>query len=46
MLLKQAERMVGLRFSALADAIPLELVRKWDAQAQDAASDHEKAQTP
>ena len=44
-LLKQAERMVGLRFSALADAIPLELVRKWDAQSQDATSAHEGTQT-
>jgi type VI secretion system protein ImpA len=30
-LLKQAERMVGLRFSQLADAIPLDLLQKWDA---------------
>lgn len=30
-LLKQAERMVGLRFSQLADAIPLDLLRRWDA---------------
>ncbi len=30
-LLRQAERMVGRRFSELADVIPLELVRKWDA---------------
>lgn len=30
-LLKQAERMTGLRFSQLADAIPLDLLRKWDA---------------
>lgn len=30
-LLKQAERMVGQRFSQLADAIPLDLLKKWDA---------------
>ena len=30
-LLKQAERMTGLRFSQVADAIPLDLLRKWDA---------------
>lgn len=30
-LLKQAERMTGLRFSLVADAIPLDLLRKWDA---------------
>lgn len=30
-LLKQAERMVGQRFAVLADAIPLDLLRKWDA---------------
>lgn len=30
-LLKQAERMVGLRFSQVADAIPLDLLRQWDA---------------
>lgn len=30
-LLRQAERMVGRRFSEVADAIPLDLVRKWDA---------------
>ncbi|MGJ7615121.1 MULTISPECIES: ImpA family type VI secretion system protein [unclassified Variovorax] len=30
-LLGQAERMVGRRFSEVADAIPLDLVRKWDA---------------
>lgn len=29
--LKQAERMVGQRFSQVADAIPLELLQKWDA---------------
>lgn len=29
-LLKQAERMVGLRFSQVADSIPLDLLRKWD----------------
>lgn len=30
-LLGQAERMVGRRFCELADVIPLDLVRKWDA---------------
>jgi type VI secretion system protein ImpA len=29
-LLKQAERMVGKRFSQVADAIPLDLLQKWD----------------
>ncbi|MGJ7578663.1 ImpA family type VI secretion system protein [Variovorax sp. RHLX14] len=31
-LLKQAERMVGQRFVQVADAIPLELLRQWDAR--------------
>lgn len=31
-LLRQAERMVGRRFSEVADAIPLDLVRQWDAE--------------
>jgi len=30
-LLKQAERMVGQRFSEVADAVPLELLRRWEA---------------
>lgn len=30
-LLKQAERMVGKRFSQVADSIPLDLLQKWDA---------------
>lgn len=30
-LLKQAERMIGRRFCEVADAIPLDLLRKWDA---------------
>ena len=30
-MLKQAERMVGQRFVQVADAIPLELMRTWDA---------------
>jgi type VI secretion system protein ImpA len=30
-LLKQAERMVGKRFSQVADAIPLDLLQKWDS---------------
>lgn len=29
-LLKQAERMVGKRFSQVADSIPLDLLQKWD----------------
>ncbi|SFN36180.1 ImpA family type VI secretion system protein [Variovorax sp. OV329] len=33
-LLLQAERMVGKRFSQVADSIPLELLRKWEAEAQ------------
>lgn len=35
-LLGQAERMVGRRFSEVADAIPLDLVRKWDAAGEGA----------
>jgi type VI secretion system protein ImpA len=35
-LLRQAERMVGRRFSEIADAIPLDLVRKWDAGGESA----------
>jgi type VI secretion system protein ImpA len=31
-LLKQAERMVGKRFSQVAHAIPLELLQKWEAE--------------
>jgi type VI secretion system protein ImpA len=31
-LLRQAERMVGKRFSQVADAIPLDLLQKWEAQ--------------
>lgn len=30
-LLKQAERMVGKRFSQVADAIPLDLLKKWES---------------
>ena len=30
-LLQQAERMVGKRFAQVADAIPLDLLRKWDS---------------
>ncbi|RIX85499.1 type VI secretion system protein TssA [Acidovorax cavernicola] len=33
-LLKQAERMTGLRFSQVADAIPLDLLRKWDSDGE------------
>lgn len=33
-LLKQAERMVGKRFALVADAIPLDLLRKWDAEGE------------
>ena len=32
-LLRQAERMVGQRFALVADAIPMDLLRKWDAEA-------------
>lgn len=35
-LLKQAERMVGQRFVQVADAIPLELLRQWDARGMEA----------
>lgn len=31
-LLKQAERMVGKRFSQVADSIPLELLKKWESE--------------
>lgn len=34
-LLKQAERMVGKRFSQVADSIPLDLLQKWDASEDD-----------
>jgi type VI secretion system protein ImpA len=34
-LLKQAERLVGRRFAEVADAIPLDLLQKWDAQGTD-----------
>lgn len=33
-LLKQAERMVGLRFALVADAIPLDLLQKWDSEGE------------
>jgi type VI secretion system protein ImpA len=36
-LLKQAERMVGKRFSQVADSIPLDLLQKWENE-QDAAT--------
>ena len=35
-LLKQAERMVGQRFIQVADAIPLDLMRQWDARGTEA----------
>lgn len=31
-LLKQAERMVGKRFSQVADSIPLDLLQKWESE--------------
>ncbi|MDI3383527.1 ImpA family type VI secretion system protein [Xenophilus aerolatus] len=34
-LLKQAERMVGKRFSQVADAIPLDLLHKWESADDD-----------
>ncbi|MDM0112106.1 type VI secretion system ImpA family N-terminal domain-containing protein [Variovorax sp. J22R133] len=37
-LLLQAERMVGKRFSQIADSIPLDLLRKWDSEESDGAS--------
>jgi type VI secretion system protein ImpA len=37
-LLKQAERMVGKRFSQVADSIPLDLLRKWEAEEEGSAS--------
>jgi len=33
-LLKQAERMVGQRFALVANAIPLDLLQKWDAEGE------------
>jgi type VI secretion system protein ImpA len=30
-MLREAERMVGKRFSELAQSIPLDLLSKWDA---------------
>ena len=35
-LLKQAERMVGKRFSEIADAIPLDLLRQWEIEQESA----------
>lgn len=35
-LLKQAERMVGKRFAQVADAIPLDLLQKWDSAGEHA----------
>ena len=37
-LLKQAERMVGKRFSQVADSIPLDLLRKWETEEEESAS--------
>ena len=37
-LLKQAERMVGQRFSMVADVIPLDLLRQWDSPLDEPAS--------
>lgn len=36
-LLKQAERMVGKRFSQVADSIPLDLLQKWESEQDNAA---------
>jgi type VI secretion system protein ImpA len=36
-LLKQAERMVGKRFSQVADSIPLDLLRKWETEDESAS---------
>jgi type VI secretion system protein ImpA len=33
-LLKQAERMVGQRFALVANAIPLDLLQKWDSEGE------------
>lgn len=33
-LLRQAERMVGKRFAQVADAIPLDLLKKWDTEGE------------
>jgi len=33
-LLKQAERMIGERFCDVADMVPLDLLRKWDAEGE------------
>ena len=37
-LLKQAERMVGKRFSQVADSIPLDLLQKWEAAPDEGAA--------
>ena len=37
-LLKQAERMVGKRFSQVADSIPLDLLRRWESEPEECAS--------
>jgi len=37
-LLQQAERMVGKRFSQVVDSIPLELLRKWEADQDEAVA--------
>jgi type VI secretion system protein ImpA len=36
-LLRQAERMVGKRFSQVADSIPLDLLRKWESEGEGAS---------
>ncbi|MES2532933.1 MAG: type VI secretion system ImpA family N-terminal domain-containing protein [Pseudomonadota bacterium] len=37
-LLKQAERMVGKRFHEIADAIPLDLLRRWETAEEDSGA--------
>lgn len=37
-LLKQAERMVGKRFSQVADSIPLELLQKWEGDGEEVSA--------
>jgi len=36
-LLKQAERMVGKRFSQVVDSVPLDLLRKWESEGEERA---------
>ena len=37
--LKQAERMVGKRFSQVAHSIPLDLMRQWESEGEGASEE-------